>query len=76
MDLEQRIATNITDLDLNRYFPETKSDNHHVIKYSELVDVKSIYDLLAKDMSYKIILIEEKLNKGHWVCILRYGRTI
>ena len=76
MDLEQQIAKNITDLDLNRYFPETKTDNHHVIKYSELADVKSIYDLLPKDMTYKIILIEEQPNKGHWVCILRYGRTI
>ena len=76
MDLEQRIRTNITDLDLNRYFPETKTDNHHVIKYSELADVKSIYDLLPKDMTYKIILIEEEPNKGHWVCILRYGKTI
>ena len=76
MDLEKQIETNITDLDLNRYFPETKSDNHHVIKYSELADVKSIYDLLPKDMTYKIILIEEQTNKGHWVCILRYGRTI
>ena len=27
-------------------------------------------------MSYKIILIEEQPNKGHWVCILRYGKTI
>ena len=76
MDLEQQIAKNITDVDLNRYFPETKSDNHHVIKYSELADVASIYELLPKDMSYKIILIEEQPNKGHWVCILRYGKTI
>ena len=76
MDLEKQISTNITDLDLNRYFPETKSDNHHVIKYSELANVNSIYGLLPKDMSYKIILIEEEPNKGHWVCILRYGRTI
>ena len=76
MNLEQRIGTNITDLDLDRYFPETKTDNHHVIKYSEVANVASIYDLLPKDMSYKIILIEEQPNKGHWVCILRYGKTI
>ena len=27
-------------------------------------------------MSYKIILIEEKLNRGHFTCLLRYGKTI
>ena len=72
MDLEQRIRTKITDLDIAKYFPETNC----ILKYSELANLGSIYDILPKDMSYKIILIEEKLNRGHFTCLLRYGKTI
>jgi len=71
-----RMRTNITDLDLERYFPETNHYKNNVIKYSELANYNSIEELLPKDRSYKIILIEENYNSGHWTCILRYGDTI
>jgi len=71
--LHQRMKTNITDLDLKRYFPETESN---VIKYSELANVNSLYDLLPTDKSYKIILIEDHYNSGHWTAIMRIGNTI
>jgi len=71
-----RMRTNITDLDLERYFPETNHYKNNVIKYSELANFKSIEDILPKDKTYKIILIEENYNSGHWTCLLRYGDTI
>jgi hypothetical protein len=71
-----RMRTNITDLDLERYFPETNHYQDNVIKYSELAKYKSIEELLPKDRTYKIVLIEENYNSGHWTCLLRYGDTI
>jgi hypothetical protein len=68
--LEQTIQTNITDLDLRKHLGESAYDD--IIKYNELADVNSIYDLLPHDRSYKIILIEQKQNSGHWVAIYRY----
>jgi len=74
-EILQRMRTNITDLDLERYFPETNHYKNNVIKYSELSKYKNIEQLLPHDHSYKIILIEENYNSGHWTCILRYGDT-
>lgn len=71
-----RMKTNITDLDLERYFPETNHYKNNVIKYSELGNYKSIEEILPNDRSYKIVLIEENYNSGHWTCLLRYGDTI
>jgi len=68
--LEQTIQTNITDLDLRKHLGESAYDD--IIKYNELANVNSIYDLLPHDRSYKIILIEQKQNSGHWVAIYRY----
>jgi hypothetical protein len=75
-DVLKRMRTNITDLDLERYFPETNHYKNNVIKYSELDNYKSIEELLPTDRSYKIILIEQNYNTGHWTCLLRYGDTI
>nr|WPF46842.1 MAG: putative cysteine protease [Lake Baikal virophage 14] len=72
----QRMRTNITDLDLERYFPETNHYKNNVIKYSELANFKSIEEILPNNRSYKIILIEDNYNSGHWTCLLRYDDTI
>jgi hypothetical protein len=68
--LEQTIQTNITDLDLRKHLGESAYDD--IIKYNELANVNSIYDLLPHDRSYKIVLIEQKQNSGHLVAIYRY----
>jgi len=75
-DVLKRMRTNITDLDLERYFPETNHYKNNVIKYSDLSKFKSIEEILPKDRTYKIILIEENYNSGHWTALLRYGDTI
>jgi len=71
--VKQRIKTPLTDADLERHTGIKVGD---VIKYSELDNYKDITDLLPTDKSSKVILIEEKYNSGHWVCIMRYGKTI
>jgi hypothetical protein len=71
--VKQRIKTPLTDADLERHTGIKVGD---VIKYSDLDNYKDITDLLPTDKSSKVILIEEKFNSGHWVCIMPYGKTI
>ena len=46
------------------------------MKYADLSKYKTIEQLLPKDGDFKIILIEDKQNSGHWVSVARYGKTI
>jgi hypothetical protein len=43
--IRNRMRTNITDLDVKRYFPETNQPNDNVIKYSELANVQSLNEI-------------------------------
>ena len=71
-DILRRMRTDMTDLDLERY----GFSPNDVMKYSELADLNSIYDILPHDNSSKILLVESEYSKGHWVGLLRYGNTI
>lgn len=66
----ERIGTNITDTDLKRYF----GDHVGVMKYSDLANYNSLDELLPEDRDFKIILTEDSFNKGHWCCLLKYGK--
>jgi hypothetical protein len=68
-----RISIPMSDADLERHTGIKPSD---IIKYSDLKNYNDITDLLPSDKSARIILIEDKYNSGHWVAILRYGKTI
>lgn len=68
-----RISTPMTDADLERHTGIKPTD---IIKYSDLKNYNDITDLLPSDKSARIILIEDKYNSGHWVALLRYGKTI
>jgi len=70
-EIKDRISKPLTDGDIERH-----TGIKEVIKYSELSTYKSIEDLLPEDKSAVIILIEDKLNSGHWVAVMRYGKTI
>ena len=72
--LQQQIKEEITDSDLTRYFG--KRDFKNILKYSDLANYHSIQQLLPRNKSWKIILIENQLNSGHWALLLRYGNTI
>jgi hypothetical protein len=69
-EVKARIPIPLTDGDIERH-----TGIKQVIKYSELDNYKSIEDLLPTDNSAVIILIEDQLNSGHWVAVMRYGKT-
>ncbi len=66
-----RIETSLTNSDIERYFPGLQT-----LKYSELNSLTNIDELLPNDKDFKIILIEQDNNVGHWVCIMKNGNTI
>ena len=72
--LQQQIKEEITDSDLTRYFG--KRDFKNILKYSELANYNSIQQLLPRNKSWKIILIENEYNSGHWTLLLHYNNTI
>jgi len=63
----------MTDADLERHTGVKPQD---IIKYSDLKNYNDIQELLPTNKSFKIILIEDEKNSGHWVSIMRYGKTI
>ena len=71
---QQEIKQEITDGDLTRYFG--RDDYNNIIKYNELDNYNSIEQLLPSNKSWKIILIENEYNSGHWTLIMRYNNTI
>lgn len=72
-EITERIKKPMTNYDLEKYLSISPAD---LIKYSELSDYKSIEDLLPKDGDFKVLLIEDKYNSGHFVGIFRFGKTI
>ena len=72
-EIKQRISKPLTDGDLER-ITGIKPDD--IIKYSDLKNFQTLGELLPNDKSYKVILIEDKYNSGHWVAIMKYGKTI
>lgn len=74
-DIKKREPLYMSSDDLKRYFPNT-NDDKPIIKYSELANCKSIYDILPTDKSFKVILIEQRRNTGHWVCVSRNKNII
>lgn len=62
-----KINTPLTDADVERFL----GNKACILKYSELKNYKTIENLLPAVLDYKIILIEDRYNSGHWVCICR-----
>jgi hypothetical protein len=69
--IERIIEDPIGDDDIRAYLPDSK-----IMKYSELARYKTIEDLLPEPVDYAFLLYEDSPNKGHWVCVSRYGKTI
>ena len=72
-DVEARIKKPMTDGDLEKY---TGVKSEDIIKYSDLKNYPTITDLLPEQKDFRIILIEDKYNSGHWVCVMRSGKNI
>jgi hypothetical protein len=80
MDKQQKptkedLARMTTGDDFDRYL---HGASNKILKYSELGKYynDTVEELLPEETDYRIILIEQNYNTGHWVCILRYGKTI
>jgi hypothetical protein len=58
----------LDDSEIKFYLPDAK-----IIKYSELKNYSSLFELLPKHKSYCVLLIENSPNVGHWVCLMRYN---
>jgi hypothetical protein len=71
--IKKRIGEPMTNFDLEKYLSVQPSD---IIKYSELSNYKQIEDLLPKDGDFKVLLIEDKYNSGHFVGLFRFGKTL
>ena len=56
----------ISNTDINKYFPEAK-----IVKFSNLDQFPTIYDLLPRTLDFVFILVEEQENSGHWQVLLR-----
>lgn len=69
-EIKRRLTEMIGDDDIERYLG--KEGHSNIIKYSDIKNYKDIDELLPDNKSYKIILIEDQLNSGHWVVIFRY----
>jgi hypothetical protein len=71
--IQARISKPMSDAEIQSHIGIKPDD---IIKYSELQNFKTIGELLPTDKSFKIILIEDRYNQGHWVCVMKYGKTI
>lgn len=59
------------DGDIRAYFPKAR-----VMRYADLADYEDIEEVLPTDKSYVFLLYQHRPNDGHFVCIMRYGKTI
>jgi hypothetical protein len=66
--VKHRITEFITDVDIKEYF----DDDVKVVTYSDLQKYDTIDQLLTKDKSCVILLIEWDQNIGHFVLLLKY----
>lgn len=69
-EIRSRLGYSLSDGDLRAYLGDDVDS--HIIKYAELANYNTIEDLLPNDRSYKIILVETEVNRGHWISIMRY----
>lgn len=69
--VEETIEEPMDDSDIRQYLPNAK-----IMRYSALARISDIEQLLPTDKSYVVLLYENTPGSGHWVALLRYGRTI
>jgi hypothetical protein len=59
------------DGDIRAYFPKAR-----VLRYADLADYDTIEELLPAEKSHVFLLYQHRPNDGHFVCIMRYAKTI
>ena len=58
----------VNNYDILKIFPNCK-----IVKYADLDQYETIYDLLPNPMDFVFLLTESELNSGHWTLIIRDG---
>lgn len=66
----EKIKYFVTNHDLTQIFANCK-----IVKYADLENYESIYDLLPNKLDFCFILTESEKNSGHWVCLMRSNKT-
>jgi len=69
MNIESKISKMLSDGDLREYL----GDSLKIVKYADLDNYNTIFDLLPNKIDYAIILLETQRNEGHWLAITRRG---
>lgn len=69
-EIKRRLTEMISDEDITRYLGN--EGHQKIIKYSDMKNYNNIDELIPNFNDYRIILIENELNSGHWVVILKY----
>lgn len=64
-----KLQTPLSNEDLEHHLGSQK-----IVKYSDLKNYNSLYDLLPLKNDYCIILLEAEKNYGHWVVMIRQGK--
>ena len=71
-DIKRLIRKSLSDADLRRIL----GADLKILKYSQLSKVVSLDTLFPSELDYCIILIEEELDSGHWVALMKYDNTV
>ena len=71
-DIKRLIKKSLSDADLRRIL----GADLKILKYSQLSKVDSLDTLFPSELDYCIILIEEELDSGHWVALMKYDNTV
>lgn len=69
-EILKKVSDPLTDEEIEKILG--KRSKKRIMSYSELQNFNYIEQLLPNKFDYRIILIEQKKNVGHWICILRY----
>ena len=66
--IEEKMMTPLTNTEICSMLGYKEED---IIPYSKLAEYKTIQELLPEDKCFKILLLEEAPNRGHFVCLYR-----
>lgn len=67
-EIKEEMNKFLSNSDFNKYIENADSK---VVKFADLENYKTVYDLLPEWLDFRIILIEQQKNIGHWVCLVR-----
>lgn len=70
-NLKILMATPLSDDDIRK----SLGHNTRILKYGDLDNYNTIDDVLEID-NMCVLLVETKVNSGHWMCLLKYENTV